>query len=665
MLRKTALAFAAFVAAPAVAADPEQLSPVVVTATPFSEQDELTMTQPATVLRGDNLRRNQTTNLGDTLDTQVGVQSSSFAAGAGRPIIRGLDGARVQVLNNGLGVFDVSTVSPDHQVTADPFSAQQIEILRGPATILYGGAVGGVVNVVSDRIPARRVNGLTGNAEALGQTVNNEIAGRARVDGGTGPFVFALDGFIRNTGDYSIPGPVVQGDPAFGSGTLPNSFTRSRSGSGGLSYVGERGHVGAAATTLSSSYGLPGPEFSHIDLNNNRYDFVGALDDPLPGLRNARLKFVYNDYRHNEVEQSGEVATTFKNTAYESRLETRHNPIAGFDGVVGAQYVYRNFSAIGEESFIQPVNTQGTGVFLLEQYNFNERWRLDAGARVDFVQYRPNGDSSIEARNFSPFSLSAGLLWKFKDGYNAALNLARAQRAPAIEELYPDGPHAATSTFDVGDSNLRTETANNIDLTFRKIAGDWQWSATAYYTYFQDYVFGSFVAGPGGQPVRVDADGTPDPNGAFLLQQFNQASSAEFRGLEGQVSYRILRPLVLRVFGDYTRATINDVGNAQRIGPGRLGGDATFQQGPWGAYLLVLGAFRQDQTAPLETQTPGYVRVDAEVSYTLAATPVGRLTLYLQGRNLLDQDIRVASSYTKAFAPLPGRSALLGARGQF
>ena len=669
MFRKAliATALAGLGAQSVSAAEPvkeETLAPVVVTSQPFQDRTELEMTQPATVLRGANLRRNQSTNLGDTLDTELGVQSSGFAAGSGRPIIRGLDGARVQVLNNGLGVSDVSTISPDHQVTADPYNAQQIEILRGPATILYGGAVGGVVNVVSNAIPSRRVEGLTGLGEVVTQTVNNEIGGRMRFDGGNGPFQFGLNGFIRNTSDYNIPGPVIQGDPFSGRGTLPNSFTRSSFGSGGVSYVGERGFLGVNANVLNSRYGLPGPEFATIDLAQSRYEMAGAIDDPLPGLRNGRLKVQYNDYRHNEVEPSGEVATTFRNKAYEGRVETQHQPIAGFDGVVGFQYLYRDFSAIGEESFIQPVNQQGTGVFLVEQYDFNERWRLDLGTRIDIVEYKPNADSDIVARSFSPFSLSGGLLWKFADGYNAGLTLSRNQRAPQIEELYPDGPHPATATFDVGDARLKTETANNIDLTFRKISGAWQWSGTAYYTYFNDFIYGTSVPGADGLPVRVDAEGTPEPDGDFLLQQFAQASSAKFKGLEGQVSYRPITPVVVRVFGDVTHATIGSV-DAPRIGPGRLGVDTNFKQGPWGAYLLMLGVFRQTRVAPLETETPGYVRLDAEVSYTLSSGAFGPVTLYVAGRNLLDQDIRFATSYTKVFAPQPGRSFLVGLRAQF
>jgi iron complex outermembrane recepter protein len=669
MLRETliATALASLGAPSASAADSvkeETLTPVVVTSQPFQDRTELEMTQPATVLRGADLRRNQSTNLGDTLDTELGVQSSGFAAGAGRPIIRGLGGARVQVLDNGLGVSDVSTISPDHQVTADPYGAQQIEVLRGPATILYGGAVGGVVNVVSDAIPSRRVEGLKGLAEIVTQSVNNEIGGRMRVDGGNGPFQFGVSGFIRNTSDYNIPGSAIQGDPFSGRGTLPNSYAHSSSGSGGVSYVGERGFLGVNANVLNSNYGLPGPEFSHIELAQSRYELAGALDDPLPGLHNGRIKFQYNDYRHNEVEPTGEVATTFRNQAYEGRVETQHQPIAGFDGVVGFQYLYRDFSAVGEESFIQPVNQQGTGVFLVEQYDIDARWRLDLGTRIDIVEYKPNTDSTVVARSFSPFSLSGGLLWKFADGYNAAMSISRNQRAPQIEELYPDGPHAATATFDVGDPLLKTETANNVDLTFRKIAGPWQWSGTAYYTYFQDYIFGAFVPGPNGTPVRVNSQGEQAPNGDFLLQNIAQAGSAKFKGLEGQLSYSPITPLVLRVFGDVTHATIGSE-NAPRIGPARLGFDTNFKQGPWGAYLLVLGAFRQTRVAPLETETPGYVRLDTEVSYTFAGDAFGPVTLYIAGRNLLDQDIRFATSYTKTFAPQPGRSFLAGLRAQF
>jgi iron complex outermembrane receptor protein len=389
------------------------------------------------------------------------------------------------------------------------------------------------------------------------------------------------------------------------------------------------------------------------------------VDEPLPGLRNGRLKVQYNDYRHNEVEATGEVATTFRNKAYEGRVETQHQPIAGFDGVLGLQYVYRDFSATGEETFIQPVNQQGTGLFVVEQYNLNDRWRLDLGTRLDIVEYKPNSEpTNIRGRSFSPFSISGGALWRFADGYNAGMTLSRTQRAPQIEELYPDGAHPATATFDVGDERLKTETANNIDVTFRKISGPWQWSGTAYYTYFNDYIFGSFVPGPDGRPIRVNSEGEVEPDGEFLLQKFAQANSAKFKGLEGQISYQPITPLTVRVFGDVTHATIGSV-DAPRIGPGRLGFDTNFRQGPWGAYLLMLGVFRQTRVAPLETETPGYVRLDAEVSYTLTGEMFGPVTLYVAGRNLLDQDIRFATSYTKAFAPQPGRSFLVGLKAQF
>src|SRR6185369_16861254 len=280
MQGKGIIAAALFIAGRAMAADQEQVMDAIeVRASPFAGHSDLEMAQPASVLRGERLQRRQSTTLGDTLSSEPGVQSSSFGPGAGRPIIRGMDGPRVRVMDGGMGTLDASTISPDHQTTGEPITARQIEVLRGPATLLYGtGAIGGVVNVVNNRIPDSRQEGLYGNAELRGATGTGENTGAFSLDGGKSDFAWHLDGYKRKTSDYDIPG-----------GRLANSATDSDGFSLGGSWVGDRGFLGASYQQLNSLYGIPTPEASRIDMHQHRIDIAGELLDPLPGFTRLRV----------------------------------------------------------------------------------------------------------------------------------------------------------------------------------------------------------------------------------------------------------------------------------------------------------------------------------------------------------------------------------------
>src|SRR5688500_4488692 len=314
------------------------LPPVVVTGAPFENRSELDMAQPVSVLRGDDLRRKREASLGDTLSRELGVAYSSFRPGAGRPIIRDLDGPRILVLENGIGTLDLSSISPDHAVTAESLNASQIEILRGPATLLYGSGVsGGIVNVVNDRIPNQRFKSVKGNFEARGNTATEERTGAFNASGSAGQASWSIGGFRRKTGDYHIPGRANENDPNSSKGVVENSAVNSAGVSAGGSFVGERGVIGGSFSHLESKYGIPSPEGSKIDLNQNRYDLSGELDRPIIGFEKLKVRMGYNDYKHNEIEGTGEIATRFKNKGLESRAELLHAPIGGWKGVVGVR----------------------------------------------------------------------------------------------------------------------------------------------------------------------------------------------------------------------------------------------------------------------------------------------------------------------------------------
>jgi iron complex outermembrane receptor protein len=609
--------------------------------------DEASVVQPASVLRGDELRRRQASSLGDTLDREPGVQSGGMGPGASRPVIRGQDAPRVRVLDNGLGSMDVSTISPDHRSAVETLGATQVEILRGPATLVHGGgAIGGLVNVVTKRIPRERMQGVVGAAELRLGGAAREYTGLVDLNGGSGGFAWHVDAFSRNAGDYDGP-----------RGRVSNSFVESRAANFGATLVGDRGHVGLGAQVLDSFYGVPAGELARIDLDQRRYELEGELRDPLPGFSRVRARLGRTDYRHDEIEQAGEVATRFDNNGTEGRLELTHRPVGPFTGVLGASGHGRRFSAVGEESFLQPVRSRGSALFLVEEARAGD-WRVELGGRLERERHRPDAGTGLPERSFSPTTWSGGATWTFVPGYSVAATLTRAQRAPAIEELYANGPHAATATFEVGDNALRLESSRNLDVSLRKAAGAWRWKAGVFANRFRDYVYAQASG-------TVDDTGTADPAGEFTLVNYRQAA-ARFRGFEAELAWRPEGPWGWRMFADAARGRLEGAGNVPRMAPSRIGLEGTYGSGPWGAYANLLRVLRQDRIATAqETATPGYTRLDAGIQYRVGQGGQAATTVYVQANNLLDEDMRVHTSFIKDAAPLPGRSITAGVRATF
>lgn len=624
-----------------------ELTAVVVTALPFANLGELDLAQPISVLQGDDLRRKREASLGDTLSHELGVTSSSFGPATGRPIIRGMDGPRIRVLESGIGTQDLSALSPDHMVTAESLNASQIEILRGPATLLYGsGASGGVVNVVTGRIPNRLFKSPTGNVELRGNSATDERSGGFNMMGSAGQASWNVDGFKRKTGDYDTP-----------AGRVGNSAIDSDGVSVGGSYIGERGFMGASVSQQESLYGIPGTDGTKIDLKQTRYDIAGELDDPFRGFKRLKVRMGYNDYKHAEIEGSGEIGTRFNNQGFEGRVELLHAPVANWQGVFGVQLQNRNFSALGGEALVPATKSRSTGLFLVEERNW-ARWRLELGGRAERATQNPQDGDANPARAFNLYSASAGVLWKFRDGYGLGLTATQGQRSPSTEELYSNGPHTATRTYQTGNNALTKETANNIDLALRKTAGAVKWKVNVFHNQISDYIFE--------RSVDADGDGVADtdPNSGYLLQNVAQ-TGARFYGAEAEVIFTLLPgALDLRLFTDAVRGKV-DGGNAPRTPPQRFGLQLDHKAGPWATNLSVIHALRQDRLADLETETPGYTLANVEVSYRIKPSKSIGYTIFLQGKNLLDEEIRVHTSYLKDVAPLPGRAFVLGLKGQF
>jgi iron complex outermembrane recepter protein len=657
----------------APATDVKKGEQITVTASPLGRA-ESELAQPATVLTEEDLRRKRAASIGDTLSQEIGVQSSAFGPAAGRPIIRGLDGPRIRVLENGIGTLDVSSVSPDHMVTTESLHAEQIEILRGPASLLYGsGAIGGVVNVVSNLIPrAPAAAAFGGNAELRYGTANREKTGAVNLDGGADAIAWHLDGFSRKSTDYRIPGHAVVDDPESPSGRLPDTQIDAKGFGGGASWVGSRGYLGAGVEHLENVYGVPTGEHSHIELHQTNTTVAGELADPLPMFSKIRFRAGHNDYQHQEVAQNGDVATTFKNKAEEGRVELTHAPFGGVTGTWGVQIQSSDMSALGEEALFPKTKSRNTGFFVVEQKDFG-RLTADAGLRFERDTRTPTVDAenadkfgAAVDRSFNLVTPAVGLVWKLGNDHRLAINATQAQRAPTTEELYSNGNHGATSTNELGNPQLRKEVSRNLDVSLRKINGDVRWKVNLFYNRIKDYVYAASADANGdGVADHVNDAGELDLAGAFLVINYSQAD-ARFHGAEAELSWKPEgSPFGVRLFGDTVRASLSDGSNLPRMSPSRLGMDLDARRGPWSGRLTAIHAFEAKHLAPLETPTGDYTRLDAEIAWQVETAKGRGLTLFLQGSNLTDEEIRLHTSYLKDVAPLMGRSFTIGVRAEF
>lgn len=606
------------------------------------------MSRPVEVLTGAALDEAKANSLGETVGKLPGVQSSYFGPGVGRPIVRGFDGARVQVLNEGLGSGDVSTVSADHAVSIEPFLADQIEVLKGPATLLYGsGAIGGAVNVVDGRIPETLTDeDLEGRAELRAGTVNDERTGMVRVDGSTPNFALHADALHRETGDVDTP-----------FGTLAGTAIRTDSAALGGSYIAERGFVGVGASLYSTLYGIPGTEDEggvRIDMDQRRSEVRAGIDDLGPFI-SARIKLAHTQYEHIELE-GNEVGTTFENTSTEGRVELVHASLAGWNGAFGAQWGDRDFSAVGEEAFVPATRGRDAGLFWIGNREFGSAWRLELGARADRTEIDPVTTAIGPSRTFDTASASASLRWNAGEDLHFDFGLDRAQRAPTAEELYSDGTHVATQSVELGLPTLTEETANRAELGVHWHAGSVELTAALYHVRYDDFIY---LADTG---AVDDEEGLP-------IRQWSQAD-ARFNGGEAQALWRMADNASgqwdLRVYGDLVRASLaNGGGDLPRIAPARFGAELRWERDAWRASLHGQRVADQDHVAAFETTTPGYTLVDAHLAWHVDTPHANGWEIFVDATNLLDEEARAHTSFLKDVAPLPGRGFNFGVRTFF
>lgn len=716
---------------------------------------------PVSVLAGDNLRDRQAATLGETLKNEVGVHTSFYGGAASSPIIRGFDGPRVMISQNSLDAADASRVGPDHAVATEASTAEQIEILRGPATLFYGsGAIGGVVNIVDKRVPTD--SEFKGSFGLSHNTVSSQDEASLMVAGGGENFALHADGFWRDSDDYKLPSDTAAErytEDDHIDKYLSNSASESEGGTLGASWLFDEGYIGLSYGRLDRVNGIPGHshgeeehheeehdehEEEHeeheehsdekvlSDLTQDRWQLLSEINFNNSWLDGIDTRLGYTDYTHKEIEVIdgvSEVGTVFNNETWQAKVDFRHGELLGWRGAFSVEAKRTDFEAVGEEAFTTPSQTNTYALAIVEEKHTGDfLWQL--GARVESVTLKPEPFQLPEQHfeeeheegheeehhdeehaeslalndfDFTPYSVSAGTVWDFTEGYNLSVAYTHAQRAPSSAELFSVGPHIGTSSYEIGalfelheecepghacevhleyHGDAKKEVSNNIDLGFRKYEGSVGLVLNLFYNSVEDYYYSAntgYLAedlfpeeehhDAGEDEHEEHAHGVDPDMPVYLYQQ----ADVELYGLEAQLAWQINPAWKLNVQGDSVRGRLTssaarelnlDNRNLPRMPAARLGSEILFEQSGWRASLGANHYFEQNDNAENETNTDSFTLVDARLSYTWYSQ-YGDLTLFSVADNLTDEEARLNTSYLKDEAPLPGRGVRVGIRGSF
>jgi iron complex outermembrane recepter protein len=659
-----------------------QLQQVPVTANPLKlSNDE--MVKPIHIYSGAELTRIKDSSIGNMLKGTPGVTNAGFGDAIGRPVIRGMDSNRVQMLNNGIQINDVSAMSGDHSIAYDALSAEQIEIVRGPAAVIYGGgATGGVINIIDNRIHTDYYEGLMGAYDFGTGGANNEQTGSFLIDYGIKDIMIHLDGYDRSSKNLKIPGfsvskELAKSDPEFsrdqfGEDTQTNSYVKSSGGSFGISKINDEGYTGLSYSNHTMEYGITLEDGAYIDMDVDKYDFKMERKDIATDIDNFKFAFSYSDYYHKEVEPAGDIGTDFVDKQFDGKVEFAHS-LFNTPGIVGVDVGQGRFSKTAGAPLIANNQNKDVAIYLLEEFNFNDH-KVSVGFRQGYTKYDGNSFTSDDGcsndtctgtelstsfdqskETFNTTNASIGTVFNLSSNWSLAVNLNHTQRAPSMNELYTYGEHHATETVEQGDRNLAKEKSNGIDTTIAWQDGNTQLSVSPFYTYFTDYI----ALIDSGTTQFHDEEGEVEELSVFQYKSV----PAEFFGLEFQGIKKLNANYSADIWGDYIRAINKDGGNMPRIPAMRLGSGLDYQWNRLNAGADIIYVFEQDTLAAYELKTGDYTDLSAYVSYALPVE--ADIVLSLKGTNLLNTEQRDSTSIIKDKTLVGSRAVKFGVTGTF
>jgi iron complex outermembrane recepter protein len=697
-LKKITCALFFMVTFPAVAADKGTLTipTTAVTGNPLGVGSDQ-MVVPISILNGRELSLKRENTLAETLNSIPGVSNSSFGPSVGRPMIRGMDSDRVKILQNGVNNLDASNLSSDHGVSIDPLIIEQIDVIRGPATLLYGGgAVGGVVNAIDHRIPKEKLQGITGRGEVRYGGANLEQSNAAVVDVGTGNFVMHFDAYNRDSKNLRIPGNAISnrlestqvwnpegGDEAggvhpgryetyptnHGRKKLLNSQSETRGGAVGASMIFDRGYAGVSYAKHLTKYGSVKEPGILLDMDTDRIDFASEIRDLGSFFERAKFRAAYTDYRHHEM-GGGEIHSTFKNKGIDGTFELAHAPLMGLKGILGTQFDNGKFDAIGHEAFLPNSKTNSQSVYVYEELPLNQH-KMTFGLRhgKHEVESKGGGEDAQfgnpSRKKFNTNNAAIGALYALNEQWSLTGNLSHNERAPSYFELFANGVHTATGVYQEGQTDLKKEKSNGLDGQIRWKSGQDSLTVGAYFNKFSNFIGLLSTDSPG---RAHNEDETAEIT--YKKSTFS-GIKAEFKGVELEGKTMLTDYVQFNVRGDYVDAKDKTNGGyVPRISPLKLGAGLKYEFDRFGARLDVLHAFKQDRVASnfnyqggKELMTDAYTNVSMMATYKLPTQL--NLEAFTRANNLLDEEIREHTSFLKDIAPMGGRSIMFGLRGEF
>lgn len=634
---------------------------------------------PISILNGRELSLKRESTLAETLNSVPGVSNSSFGPAVGRPMIRGMDSDRIRILQNGVNNIDASNLSFDHAVAIDPLIIEQIDVIRGPATLLYGGgAVGGVINAIDHRIPKESLQGILGRGEIRYGGANLEHSQAAVIDVGTGNFVMHFDAYHRDGNNYRIPGNAVSNrrqstgvwdaeDAGYasystnhGRNKLLNSQSETKGGAIGTSMIFDKGFAGFSYAKHESIYGSVKEPAVHIDMDRDRYDFASELKDLNTFFDRAKFKVAHTDYHHHEKEGQT-IATTFANEVTDGTFELGHKPIAGLQGIFGMQLDKGKFVARGAEAFVPNTKTNSESFYFYEELPLNQH-KVTFGLRHGDHSVASHGGGNFgnpSTKKFNTNNGAVGGLYALNDQWSLTANITHSERAPTYFELFANGVHAATGVYEQGQSNLKKEQSNGLDGQIRWKSGQ---DSLTFGTYFNK--FSNFIG------LLSTSSTETDDGDTYKISRFT-GIKAEFKGIELEGKTMLTDYLQFNLRGDYVHAKDKTNGGyVPRISPLKLGAGLKYEFDRFGARLDVLHAFKQDKVetnfnyvGTKELVTDSYTNVSMMATYKIPTQY--NLEAFARGNNLLDEEIREHSSFLKDIAPMGRRSLMIGLRGEF